>query len=250
MRWTLALLLSLSPLTALAASGDDYEDLDEPGGKRKPTTDEETDSTKPVRAELVREIERGFYLKSAIGSTSYLLTYGGTPYGSVLRAGTSLSLVVGQDFVDNEKNSMAWEVAFNQGVHNGLNWVTASQGIRAGQINPAAAIQGDTRTFSGLANFEYSIYPNRRVGVGVRAGGGIMFAPMLLGSLGATQDVFPAFNSTLAVHQGPHPVVFGGPTFEYYTKLSHFSVGLDADVSYTIGFDLGVMTNGYMKFTF
>lgn len=249
MRWTFALLLSISPLTALAASGDDYEDLDEPGGKRKPT-DEEVDSEKPVRAELVREIERGFYLKSAIGSTSYLLTYGGTQYGSILRAGTSLSLVVGQDFVDNEKNSMAWEIAFNQGVHNGLNWQLASQGIRQGAINPAAAIQGDTRTFSGLANIEYSIYPNRRVGLGLRGGGGIMFAPMLLGQLGATQDVFPAFGSTLAVHQSPHPVFFGGPTVEYYTKLSHFSVGLDADVSYAIGFDLGVSTNGYMKFTF
>lgn len=248
MRWTFALLLCLSPLTALAASGDDFEDLDEPGGKRRPT--EETDSEKPVRAELIREIERGFYLKSAIGSTSYLLTYGATPFGSILRAGTSLSLVVGQDFVDNEKNSMAWELAFNQGVHNGLNWQLNAQAIRAGQLSPAGAIQGDTRTFSGLANFEYSIYPNRRVGVGVRAGGGIMFAPMIIGKLGAEQLVFPAFGNTLPVHQSPHPVFFGGPTFEYYTKLSHFSVGADADVSYALGFDLGLTVNGYLKFTF
>ena len=41
--------------------------------------------------------------------------------------------------------------------------------------------------------------------------------------------VFPAFGNSLPVHQSPHPVFFGGPTVEYYTKLSHFSVGLDAD---------------------
>ena len=51
-------------------------------------------------------------------------------------------------------------------------------------------------------------------------------------------------------HETPHPVVLFGPGFEYYTKLSHFSVGLDTDVFYAINFDLGMNIAGYMKYTF
>ena len=45
-------------------------------------------------------------------------------------------------------------------------------------------------------------------------------------------------------------MVLGGPAFEYYSKLAHFSVGLDADIFYAIGFDLGANAIGYMKYTF
>ena len=51
-------------------------------------------------------------------------------------------------------------------------------------------------------------------------------------------------------HKVPHPVVGGGPTIEYYSKLAHFSVGADADVFYAIGFDLGFNVSGYFKYTF
>jgi hypothetical protein len=44
--------------------------------------------------------------------------------------------------------------------------------------------------------------------------------------------------------------VQGGPTFEYYTKLSHFSAGIDVDVFYAIGFDLGLNATGNLKYTF
>ena len=45
-------------------------------------------------------------------------------------------------------------------------------------------------------------------------------------------------------------MVLGGPAFEYYSNLAHFSVGLDADIFYAIGFDLGANAIGYMKYTF
>jgi hypothetical protein len=41
-----------------------------------------------------------------------------------------------------------------------------------------------------------------------------------------------------------------GPTIEYYTKLSHFSVGMDLDVTYVLNFDLGISPLGYLKYTF
>ena len=52
------------------------------------------------------------------------------------------------------------------------------------------------------------------------------------------------------VHDQPHPVVLGGPTLEYYTKLSHFSAGIDTDIFYAVGFDLGVSATGTLKYTF
>ena len=57
-------------------------------------------------------------------------------------------------------------------------------------------------------------------------------------------------NNRPTVHDQPHPVVIGGPTIEYYTKLSHFSVGIDVDASYAVGFDLGLSTTGTVKYTF
>ena len=70
MRLCFALLLALAPTVSFAA-GDDYEDLDETSGKkRRPTDEGDEDGDKPARSEVVREIERGFYLKSAVGSTS------------------------------------------------------------------------------------------------------------------------------------------------------------------------------------
>lgn len=248
-------LMTLAPLVLpdAMAAGSDYDDLDSGGKKTHSTSSsDEGDEAPPARAEVVREIVRGFYMKSDVGVTNYLGTYGFKPGlgTSILRAGTTLSLSAGQDFVDNEKNSMAWEVAFNQGVFNGLDWRTNSQAIRQGLLPQSAQIEGDSRTFSLLGNFEYSIYPNRRFGVGLRAGGGVMFVPLLMNKLVAQRDVYPEFNSSLPVHQLPHPMFFGGPTLEYYTKLSHFSVGADVDVSYAVGFDLGVTSTGYFKYTY
>lgn len=248
MRNLLAVALLLAP-APIAYAAEDYEDLDSEGKTKKPRPTDEDEEDKPAREEVIREIERGVYFKSNVGATAYLLTYGATPYGSVLASGTSLSFAVGQDFVDNEKNSMAWEVAFDQGVHNGLNWQYTAQGINNNTINPNAAIQGDTRTFRLLGNVEYSVYPSRRLGVGGRLGGGVMYAPLLMGRVAFQDEVAPDFGSTLPVHSTPHPLGFGGATFEYYTKLSHFSVGADVDVSYALGFDLGLSTTGYFKYT-
>ena len=47
-----------------------------------------------------------------------------------------------------------------------------------------------------------------------------------------------------------HPVVRGGPPFEFYTKLSHFSLGVDTDIFYAVNFDLGLSITGSMKYTF
>lgn len=240
----LPLLLGLvAPSVALAQTT--YDDLDETEENRKK---EKVSKRKAIAsAEVIREIERGFYAKAPIGSTLFLGTYGtsapvsGNP---ILRPGTYLALAIGQDFVDQERSSIAWEIAFAQGVHNGEVF-----GDLVGQLDPGIIIQGDTRTLQGLASLEFSFYPgpSRRVGYGLRAGGGIMFAPYLVNTEFFTQVTGAELP---AVHQQPHPMAFGGPTLEYYTKLSHFSVGADVDIGYYIGFDLTATIAGYMKYSF
>ena len=71
-----------------------------------------------------------------------------------------------------------------------------------------------------------------------------MLAPLLIVYEGATSVPL-----TEGFHGVPHPVVGGGIEFEYYSKLSHFSVGLNADALYTIGFDLGLNATAFLKYT-
>ena len=232
----LAVLLALSSVVVSdAVAQDSVQDLD-----ADPNARDRASRRDSLQGEVIREIERGYYLKSAIGSTFYLGNYSRT-----LQAGTLLGFAGGSDFIDNEKNSAAWEVQFTQGVHNGTRWEN-----QAGNFAPNEYIQGDTRTFLLAANIEYSIYPSRRLGIGARLGAGIMLSPLLIESTAYAETVEQEFGVTTTVHRNPHPLVFVGPTFEYYTKLSHFSVGADVDVSYALGFDLGLSAAGYLKYTF
>lgn len=234
---TLAILLALSSVVVTdAVAQDDVQDLD-----ADPNARDRTSRRDSLESEVIREIERGYYLKSNIGSTFYLGNYAAT-----LQAGTLLGFAVGSDFLDNEKNSAAWEVQFTQGVHNGERW---EDQVLLGR-SPAQNIQGDTRTFLLAANAEYSVYPSRRFGIGIRGGAGIMLSPLLIESNAFATEVEPAWQTTTTVHRNPHPIAFIGPTFEYYTKLSHFSLGADVDASYALGFDLGVSASGYLKYTF
>lgn len=233
----LFLALLATPLvqsTAFAQSS--IEDLDSEGAKK---SKKKSKAAAPAaEAEVVREIERGLYLKASMGSTSYLLNYG----SGALRSGTTMGVVLGQDFLDQERRSMAWEVGFVTGLHNGRRW---------DQQDPSQPlIQGDTRTFAGQAAYEFSVYPTRRLGVGIRAGGGIMYAPLLIHEQSWAEEVIQFWGAQPTVHSDLHPFAFGGPSIEYYTKLSHFSVGADADVSYALGFDLGIVATGYAKFSF
>jgi hypothetical protein len=226
---------TLVPEIAHAA---DPEDLDNPDGHAK----------KPKRPragagnEIIREVVRGFYAKSDVGTTLFIGRFSPT-----LQPGTATSLGIGQDFVDQEHSSMAWEVVVNQSVHNGLLYQ-----LQPGNVPPESYIQGDTRVFNLMANYEYSFYPGRRVGLGLRLGGLVGFAPVLMDQQTYLDEVVTQTWDGVnpAVHRSPLFGGFGGPTFEYYTKLSHFSVGLDADVGYVVGMDLMVSVRGFLKFTF
>jgi hypothetical protein len=240
---SLALATDLTP-TARAAD-DEPTDLD--GG-------EETAPAKKrkVQTTKVREITRGTYAKSNVGGAFYVGNFAGAT-----SAGSMVGASFGKDFVDHERSSMAWEVSLSQGLHNGLD--AASQGdinedagftcVDPGR--PAPCTQGDLRTYAVTAAYEYSFYPTRRVGIGVRVGGGALYSPLLIPAEFWAETVVDKFGGgDPGYHNSVKPIVLGGPTVEYYTKLSHFSVGADVDVVYGIGWDLSVNTTGTLKYTF
>ncbi len=193
---------------------------------------------------IVREVERGTYLKAGIGTQQYIATYGG-----IVRPVIGTALAVGSDVVDNENLSVAVEFALTQSLQNG------PKRDELALLPPQNYIQGDIHTFATVVLGEVSFYPTKRFGLGMRAGGGVMFVPLLMESAAYDQSVVVeewglAPGSGSLLHQGPLPVVAGGPTIEYYTKLSHFSIGADIDVYYVINFDLAVAPAGYVKYTF
>jgi len=236
----LALLCApvVAPDIAFADEYDDLEDLDQSGAKKKKAKKKRGKSYDFEGME-VKEVNRGFFAKTNMGGWVYLGKFNG-----YVKPGTSMALALGQDFVDNESNSMAWEVAFFQGIHNGLHYEIQAD-------DPGSPkVQGDLRTYSGIASLEWSAYPGRRVGVGARVGGGVLFSPLLIDEVAWQETVVPALGIDYGYHSGPHPLVMVGPTFEYYTKMSHFSVGADIDAIYVIGFDFGVSMTGVLKYTF
>jgi hypothetical protein len=81
-------------------------------------------------------------------------------------------------------------------------------------------------------------------------GAGALSSPLLIDEDAYQREVIPEFGGDPGWHSGIKPLFVFGPTFEYYSKLSHFSVGIDADVFYGIGWDLGLNATGYFKYTF
>ena len=215
-------------------------DLDSTEEKKK----KRTKKVKSVEFERdVREIERGMYSKANVGATIFVLDHR-SPFTAPVN---SVALSFGDDFVDRESLSMAWEVSFLQTVHNGLSY-TEQSGVLLDQF----LFQGDTRGFALMGAYEVSKYPTRRLGIGFRVTAGVMGMPVLMDQTYFNNTVVPQtwrleFSPN---HQRAYFPIGGGPTLEYYTKLAHFSVGTDIDVLYIVGWDLGIQPTAYMKYTF
>jgi len=243
-----ALAVPAVALSSTANAQDDYGDLDAPDEGSKQKTKKERKSRQQLTDGPVKEITRGTYAKSSVGGALYLGKFAGFVNG-----GTSVGLSVGHEFYDQERLSMGVEAMFFQGIHNGCYYELQAAGECPGALGqPGPLVQGDLRTYTLAAVYEASMYPVRRLGIGVRAGGGILFSPLLMEEQYFNEEVVSDAwgDQNPGYHGAPHPVVMGGPTFEYYTKLSHFSVGFDADVFYAINFDLGASLTGNLKYTF
>jgi hypothetical protein len=242
----LALLLVpvVLPQAAWAQDEEEEEEEDRPRKRSSADDEEEEEAAPKEETARIREIARGVYTKAGVGGAIY-------PISQVISAGTFVGISVGQDFVDRETQSMAWEIAFQQGLHNGVDILTQAQnGCTVVGTGPLPCTQGDLRTYSLAVNYEISFYPARRWGIGARIGGGAMYSPLFIYPEYYTTDIVPDIGADPAIHNSIHPFVMAGPTLEYYTKLSHFSVGIDADVFYAFNWDLGINASVALKYTF
>ncbi len=144
----------------------------------------------------IREIEKGTYAQANVGAAMFLDKFAGA-----VSPGTSLGLSIGHDFVDQEKTSMAFEFAFFQGIHNGESYQAQ---VAAG----GPFVEGDLRTYTLVGLLEWSHYPSRRVGIGLRAGGGMMTSPLLMDEVTTGTRSSPnsrtAIPATTAVARGRH----------------------------------------------
>jgi hypothetical protein len=241
------MFLATATVTPSEAFADDYEDLDDANEDDNRRRRSATRRDRP--APEVREINKGLYAKANVGGGLYLGDFRG-----FVNAGTVLGLSVGRDFLDRERQSAAWELTFFQGIHNGCHYdlqVRGECGGRPGVVGPL--VQGDLRTYTFAATVDYAFYPNRRFGISARAGAGVLLSPLLMDRTEYLEEVVLdtwQLAEPPNYHEQPHPVVMFGPGFEYYTKLSHFSVGLDTDVFFAFDFDLGMNISGYLKYTF
>ncbi|MEZ4316542.1 MAG: adventurous gliding motility protein CglE [Myxococcota bacterium] len=229
--------LATSLLSTAALADDQVDDLDSAGSNKSAA------KSTARKGGQVREVVRGFYVKANAGSIVFFGPRGGA---GLLEPGTALALSVGQDFIDKEKSSAAWEVFFHQSLNNGAKYFQQSG------LGPNLLIQGDIHTFTGGVSFEYSTYVTRRLGIGAKVGGGVSFVPLLMLEQEYLETVVgDSWGGNIPpVHNSPVPVVLGGPTVEYYTKLSHFSLGLDAVFSFYVGLDFGADITGFLKYTF
>ncbi len=188
------------------------------------------------KEDVVREIERGLYVKSNIGSTIMV-----SP-PALLSGVMTVQIGLGQDFIDKENFSVAWEVDFHQSLFNGpiLEQLPLVQPV----------VQGDIHVLGGLGGLEASFYPTRRFGIGAIAQGGMFLAPVLMDEIAYAEEVVPIWGVEPVANAGPIPVFGVTPTIEYYTKLSHFSLGADVAALYWLNVGFGITPTGYLKYTF
>ena len=200
------------------------------------------DDGKQGKDGVVREINRGLYMKSGIGVTPYFQK--NSVGGSLLSPVMTVDLAVGNDIVDKERLSMAVEAQLSQQLLDGPKEEVIGF--------EAPIVEGDIHVFAITATYEISGYLTRRFGIGVRGGGGVSIIPLLMNEQYYNEVIVPQWGGVPAsAHNGVQPTIRGGGTIEYYTKLSHFSVGADIDAVMVIGsIGFGLSPTGYLKYTF
>ena len=166
---------------------------------------QEAAPTKDKEAINVNEVERGLYFGATAGAFFLLSAPAGGPFSQ----GQSAGIEVGYDIGDRLSVGGFVMATANRA---GAEYVGRSGGLASGDFSamiPGAVVRGN------LVGFDDS-QKVRRTWVYVRGGAGyVMFSP---------KQLLP----------DPDILVFAGPGVEYYTRLRHFSVGLEVTGSFLI----------------
>lgn len=211
-------------------------------------------TTRKKRKRKTREVVKGAYLKMNVGPVFWL-----PPISNVTTtSGTELDFSFGYDIIDKLPFTLTVEASFVTLVTNGtgINDEAAFQALLAAGIAPT--IQGDFRVFGGTVNLRLG--PNfggrktKRAHFAIQVGGGGGYSPALIDLQDPVVINRAAANGLGYVMQGRFlGIITPGLGLEYYTKLSHFSIGLDVDADIILGgpsVAIGIGTNFFAKYTF
>ena len=195
------------------------------GGGKPSATGSQAKLLKDKEAVSFNEIERGFYV--GVGGGGWLLINPPAPAGgkSYFSPGLSIEVEIGGDLGSRVSIAAFFIAAFSK---MGADYTGYSGGAASGDFN--SFMPGITARVN-IVGFD-DAQDVRRWWLFVRAGGAVtLYAPKtLLANPNAGGNALDV-------------LVYGGPGIEYYTRLRHFSIALEADfcfqiLSQTIGFNI------------
>lgn len=263
--YSLALVLALglaTPQLAFAQDDPEDEDEDEPeddddddddGAGDEVDIDRDTsararrarETQQRKRKRPVREVVKGAYAKINLGPLIWLPPISGFTSST----GTQMDFSFGYDVLDQLNFTLTVEASFFQIITNG-------DGVSI-DLPFASPIQGDFRVFGGIVAVRAG--PNlggkrvKRLSIQVHAGGGVGYSPLLVDA--QSQNVVARIAAGYGyIMQGrPLGIVQAGVGVEYFTRLSHFSLGLDLDFDVLLGgpvTGMGLGIDAFVKYTF
>jgi hypothetical protein len=204
--------------------------------------EERTRSRRGRKAPTAREIHHGVYIKATFGSVGWFGTL-----GAVSSFGTAAGFEFGYDVMDQLGMTLSITGTFYQGINNGLS----AEDVQTNGIAVAVPniTQGDFRSIGGLVGARLGFNPGkrkvRRWTIAVDIKGGIYFSPAL-------RDA--GDYSAGLLQQSPGALILPGFGIEHFTRLSHFSFGIDLHVPLIVGtpagFVAGLDVTPFLKYTF
>ncbi len=221
---------------------DGVEDIDREEERRRRTT------KKKKRKRIVREVVKGAYAKINMGPTFWL-----PPISNwTSTSGTEIDFSFGYDVLDKLNFTLTVEGSF-------FNVITNATGpLLFGNTVQPSPLQGDFNMFGGTAAVRFG--PNflgkraKRLHLAIQVGGGVGYSPILVDI--ETSTLFAANSQTYGqlIQGGPVGLITPAIGLEYYTRLSHFSVGVDVDFVVIVGrantVAMSVGPTFFVKYTF
>ncbi len=194
------------------------------------------------KTQTAREVHHGAYIKATFGSVGWFGTL-----GAVSSFGTAASFEFGYDVLDRLGMTLSITGTFYQGINNGLS----AEDVQANGILVAVPniTQGDFRSIGGLVGARLGFNPGkrkvRRWTIAVDVKGGIYFSPALRDANDYSAGL---------LQQSPGAMILPGFGIEHFTRLSHFSFGIDVHVPMVVGtpagFVAGLDVTPFLKYTF
>ena len=216
-----------SPTNAQAR--DDEEEFEEEGRRQ-------SSRRGAKQNQQAREVVHGFYIKATYGTILWF-----AELGANTSPGTCASFELGYDIVDQLNMTVSVTGTFFQGINNGITGSAEEMGT--------GITQGDFRSIGGLAGARIGFNPGKRTvrrwTIAVDIKGGVYCSPSL-------RDEGDELAGRLQA--SPGGLIQPGLGFEHFTRLSHFSLGLDLHVPLIVGtpagFIAGLDVAGFLKYTF